>query len=687
MKPFVSLLGLSLFGLSGALAAPMPLGTAFSYQGKLFAGTNPVTGNYDFQFKLYNDATAGAQIGSTYGLIAQPVSAGLFAVTLDFGAGAIVNETRWLEICVRTNDASATFLPLTPRQSLTPAPFALWTATAATAALSTNVVAGAIAATHLATPTNPCAGQILSYDGANLAWTSPPGGWGPSWLLGGNTGTSPGGNFLGTLDNQPLQLRVNGILGWLLQPTDFGNVTIVGGAGSSAAPGVDGGTIGGGYGNKLLDAAHNSTIAGGNQNTIGANTQLATIGGGGGNTISSNSWYAAIASGQGNAIGAGVGGGVISGGSFNTLYNGASSSVIGGGGANTIGTGAAYDAIGGGSGNQIASAAWYSTVVGGTVNIASNSWVTLGGGEGNVAFGPAATIVGGQQNVVTGTAGAIGGGYQNLAAGDYSTIGGGQTNVSLGANSVIGGGYENLTLGLDSTVAGGAGNAALANYSAIGGGTYNQTFDTGAAVGGGKANYAGYYATIAGGLQNTATNFGAIAGGYGNHAFGYCSAVVGGYTNEANGAYSFAAGRRAKAVHDGAFVWADTTDADFRSTAANQFAIRATGGVLVQAGTNNFELASGGIKVTGAGVGTATPVFIHKAATNNISGHITTIYNPQTDGNPNALLFVTHNWSMDNMYETHPLGVWYNGMHWTIFHEDIAAMPAGMAFNVTVIKP
>jgi hypothetical protein len=31
--------------------------------------------------------------------------------------------------------------------------------------------------------------------------------------------------------------------------------------------------------------------------------------------------------------------------------------------------------------------------------------------------------------------------------------------------------------------------------------------------------------------------------------------------------------------HDGAFVWADSTDFDFNSTAANQFAARATGGV------------------------------------------------------------------------------------------------------------
>ena len=40
---------------------------------------------------------------------------------------------------------------------------------------------------------------------------------------------------------------------------------------------------------------------------------------------------------------------------------------------------------------------------------------------------------------------------------------------------------------------------------------------------------------------------------------------------------SFAAGRRAKAIHDGAFVWADSEDADFESSRPDQFIIRASG--------------------------------------------------------------------------------------------------------------
>ncbi len=53
----------------------------------------------------------------------------------------------------------------------------------------------------------------------------------------------------------------------------------------------------------------------------------------------------------------------------------------------------------------------------------------------------------------------------------------------------------------------------------------------------------------------------------------------------AAGAYSFAAGRQAKANNQGCFVWADSTAADFTCSTNNQFALRANGGVNIQTGT------------------------------------------------------------------------------------------------------
>ena len=42
-----------------------------------------------------------------------------------------------------------------------------------------------------------------------------------------------------------------------------------------------------------------------------------------------------------------------------------------------------------------------------------------------------------------------------------------------------------------------------------------------------------------------------------------------------------AAGRRAKAINTGSFVWADSTNADFTSTADNQFSLRAANGMVI----------------------------------------------------------------------------------------------------------
>ncbi|RFF27562.1 hypothetical protein DZK25_07705 [Wenzhouxiangella sp. 15181] len=57
--------------------------------------------------------------------------------------------------------------------------------------------------------------------------------------------------------------------------------------------------------------------------------------------------------------------------------------------------------------------------------------------------------------------------------------------------------------------------------------------------------------------------------------------MPGGHDNYAGGDFSFAAGHHAKIdeAHNGTFLWADSTDADFSSTGPDQFLIRAGGGV------------------------------------------------------------------------------------------------------------
>jgi hypothetical protein len=215
--------------------------------------------------------------------------------------------------------------------------------------------------------------------------------------------------------------------------------------------------------------------------------------------------------------------------------------------------------VGGGYGNF--STNIYTTVGGGYANIANGSTATVGGGGANLASGPfAATVGGGYANVSSGTAATIAGGYQNWSAGNYAAIGGGLQNSAAGAGAVVGGGgYNgsfnyagNLASGVCSTISGGYGNTNAGNYSTICGGAYN------------FANSSGY-ATMTGGSHNNCS--------------GYFGTVCGGNGNTAAGDFSFAAGRGAQALHTGSFVWADSSGG-FSSTAQNQFAVRAAGGLL-----------------------------------------------------------------------------------------------------------
>ena len=105
-------------------------GTAFTYNGQLDVNGNPANGSYDLSFTLYNASTNGTAFGSqTNSGIA--VAGGLFIATLDFGS--VFNGTNyWLEIAARTNGGGA-FSTVSPRQPVTPAPQAIYAATAGSA--------------------------------------------------------------------------------------------------------------------------------------------------------------------------------------------------------------------------------------------------------------------------------------------------------------------------------------------------------------------------------------------------------------------------------------------------------------------------------------------------------------------------------------------------------------------------
>ncbi|HKI68016.1 MAG TPA: hypothetical protein VKA67_00385, partial [Verrucomicrobiae bacterium] len=181
-------------------------GTAFTYQGQLKANGQPISGRYDFNFQVFDAATAGNSYGDTISTHGVPITNGLFTVTLDFGADVFTGAPRWLQFSVSTNNAN-NYFTLAPRQQLTPTPYAVY---GETAGLANTVANGTISSGQLNTLAPPTSGQVLEFNGTALTWTTPATGT-SAWGLAGNAGTTAGVNFLGTTDNQPLEFRANSL--------------------------------------------------------------------------------------------------------------------------------------------------------------------------------------------------------------------------------------------------------------------------------------------------------------------------------------------------------------------------------------------------------------------------------------------------------------------------------------------
>jgi len=108
------------------------MSTSFIYQGRLIDDNEVAEGLYDFEFKLYNSSGAGSQRGSTVTREQIDVIDGYFTAELDFGSGIFDGNDRWLEIGVRPGELSEPnlYTTLSPRQKITPAPYAVYAKTA-----------------------------------------------------------------------------------------------------------------------------------------------------------------------------------------------------------------------------------------------------------------------------------------------------------------------------------------------------------------------------------------------------------------------------------------------------------------------------------------------------------------------------------------------------------------------------
>ena len=301
-------------------------GTAFTYQGQLNSSGSEANGSYDFQFILFNVEQFGFPVGPILTNSAVPVINGLFSATLDFGVGVFTGTNLWLDISVRTNGSGA-FTELLPRQALLPTPYAIMANSASNllgplpaAQLSGTIASGTLPASPSFSGT--VTANAFSGNGANVANVNATALNGLNaadfWQLGGND-VAPG-QFLGSANNEPVELWANGARVLRLEPGGVsaslangiptGAPNLIGGSSVNfVESGVVGATIGGGgatdyggsnYINSVI--ADFGTVGGGDRNTAGgwsatvgggyankAYGSSATVGGGFGNTASGNS--------------------------------------------------------------------------------------------------------------------------------------------------------------------------------------------------------------------------------------------------------------------------------------------------------------------------------------------------------------------------------------------------------------
>lgn len=143
-------------------AAPFVQGqtTEFTFQGSLQNSSAPANGNFDFEFLLFDALSGGTQLGTTLVRSSVAVTAGTFAVNLDFGS-QFSGANRFLEIRVRQTGGGG-FTPLTPRQSVGSSPYSVQSlnATNATSATTANTATnanqlGGVAANQYVVTTDP----------------------------------------------------------------------------------------------------------------------------------------------------------------------------------------------------------------------------------------------------------------------------------------------------------------------------------------------------------------------------------------------------------------------------------------------------------------------------------------------------------------------------------------------------
>jgi hypothetical protein len=343
--------------------------TTITYQGQLQQEGEAFTGNPRMEFRLFDSRSDDNQIGPTISKSEVPVKDGLFQVALDFGSGAFDGTPRFIEIVIHPDPGvDGPGVVLTPRQHVSATPVAVHAISGGEDTLAELSCDGDqiarfdgndwfcsddIDTTYTAGTGLMLAGTEFEIDTGHTD--------GRYWRLGGNVDTDPASNFLGTSDDTPFEIHVDGEHALRLEPSDNfvrGSIpNVIGGwSGNKVESNISGATIGGGgcpdVGTTPCASDDNPNVVTGSFGTIG----------GGSNNIASHE--ATIGGGRRN---------------------------------NATGT---LATIGGGSSNEASYGG--ATVGGGSTNEASNLHATVAGGLNNEASGIRATVPGGRDNEASG---------------------------------------------------------------------------------------------------------------------------------------------------------------------------------------------------------------------------------------------------------------------------------------------